>query len=231
MRSSVTTARAGKCAGKSRMCAGARRAEAVDRLEVVADDGHVRPWPARRPRDDVDLQAVDVLVLVDEHVVERPRPVRRRSRSSRPARASRAAGRRGRARRARACAPVGAEERRDRLAVLLAPREGLVEHLRQRPLRVDRARVDVEQRRLAREARVRSPRARAPRAGGRARRRRRRRRARRSPARRPERRAWRRTIRCATEWNVPPSDRAGVRRHALGQRRARARASRAPPGA
>jgi hypothetical protein len=48
---------------------GAGGAEAVDRLEVVADDGETAFAPAEC-FDDVDLQAVDVLVLVDEDVVE-----------------------------------------------------------------------------------------------------------------------------------------------------------------
>jgi hypothetical protein len=47
----------------------AGRAEAVDRLEVVADRGHVAAL-APQAADDVDLQPVDVLVLVDQHVVE-----------------------------------------------------------------------------------------------------------------------------------------------------------------
>ena len=76
---------------------------------------------------------------------------------------------------------VGLEQRRDRLAVLRAPREVLLDHARQRLLRVDRARVDVQQRALAREPRLAPARARAPRAAGPARPPRRPRRARRSP--------------------------------------------------
>ena len=45
-----------------------RTAERVDRLGVVADDG--QPAPVRPQRaHDVDLGLVDVLVLVDQHVV------------------------------------------------------------------------------------------------------------------------------------------------------------------
>ena len=47
---------------------------------------------------------------------------------------------------------VAAEQPHERVGVLGAPREVLVEHLAQRPLRVDGARVDVDQGRLAREA-------------------------------------------------------------------------------
>ena len=54
------------------------RAEAVDRLEVVADRGDRRPVRAQRARE-VDLQPVDVLVLVDQHVVERRRRAAARS--------------------------------------------------------------------------------------------------------------------------------------------------------
>ena len=84
---------------------------------------------------------------------------------------------------------VGLEQRRDRLAVLRAPREVLLDHARQRLLRVDRARVDVQQRALLREPRPAPARARARRAAGPARPRRRPRRARRSrPAARAPRR-------------------------------------------
>jgi hypothetical protein len=43
-----------------------RRAEAVDRLQVVADDGHVRRLATAQRAHQIDLQPVDVLVLVDE---------------------------------------------------------------------------------------------------------------------------------------------------------------------
>jgi hypothetical protein len=46
-------------------------AERIDRLRVVADHGQARPSGASRPQD-LGLQAVGVLVLVDEHVVEVP---------------------------------------------------------------------------------------------------------------------------------------------------------------
>ena len=116
--------RAGNVLGEVEDVRGARGAEAVDRLEVVARPPSGRGRPAQAAHD-VDLQAVDVLVLVDEHVVEargRARPDHARRP---PARASTAAGRRGRARRARACAPRrrGRSPRAPR--VLRAPRERL----------------------------------------------------------------------------------------------------------
>jgi hypothetical protein len=42
-------------------------AEAVDRLQLVANDAEAAVAAAAR-FDDLDLQLVDVLVLVDEHV-------------------------------------------------------------------------------------------------------------------------------------------------------------------
>ena len=55
--------------GEAEDVTGARRAEAVDRLEVVADHAEA-PSPAMQLPDDVHLQRVDVLVLVHEHVLE-----------------------------------------------------------------------------------------------------------------------------------------------------------------
>ena len=49
--------------------AGARAAEAVHRLRVVADDGEARVGAAQRAQH-VDLQRVDVLVLVDADVID-----------------------------------------------------------------------------------------------------------------------------------------------------------------
>ncbi len=98
------------------------------------------------------LQAVDVLVLVDEHVVERvgdARPDHLVARERAPV--EQQVVEIDHAQRALARA-VGAEDLRERLAMLGAPREGLGEHLLQRRLRVDRARVDVEHRLRAREA-------------------------------------------------------------------------------
>ena len=57
-----------------------RAAERVDRLVVVADDGHV-PVPLGERRDELGLGAVRVLELVDEDVPE----AARRSRAGRPA--------------------------------------------------------------------------------------------------------------------------------------------------
>ncbi len=47
---------------------GVRAAEAVDRLRVVADHGQADAVRAQHSHD-VDLDLVDVLVLVDQHVV------------------------------------------------------------------------------------------------------------------------------------------------------------------
>ena len=66
----------------------------------------VRPAPPRRSAaHDVDLQAVDVLVLVDEHVVEAAGDARPDALVAGQRPPVRAAGRRDRAGRARACAP------------------------------------------------------------------------------------------------------------------------------
>ena len=63
---------AGEPFGELEDVAHGRRAEPVDRLRVVADDGEVarRAVGRRMPLEDVGLQRVRVLVLVDEHVVE-----------------------------------------------------------------------------------------------------------------------------------------------------------------
>ena len=79
--------------------------------------------------------------------------------SSGPRRSSAAAARQYRSRSSKSTRPstrlrlhVRAADRRDRLELVGAPRRDLVDHRRQRALRVDRARVDVEQRSLLREA-------------------------------------------------------------------------------
>ena len=59
----------GKEGGEVEDVLGAGGPEAVDRLEVVADDGQPAVLPMEGS-DDVHLQPVDVLVLVDEDVVE-----------------------------------------------------------------------------------------------------------------------------------------------------------------
>ena len=132
------------------MCSRRRGSPAVDRLEVVSDRGQV---PALPPQvaDDVDLQAVDVLVLVDQHVIELRLDLRSDDLVGREASPvqeqvvevddpERALSSR-----------VRPEERGDVVPVLLAPRKGLGEHLGKRSLRVDRARVDIEQRALLRK--------------------------------------------------------------------------------
>ena len=100
----------------------ARRAEAVDRLEVVAHD---RQLAARisEAAHDVDLDAVDVLVLVHEHVLEAV--AHRRSddliaRERAPVEQQIVEVEHAQGTLARA---VGAEARGERLAVLGAPRK------------------------------------------------------------------------------------------------------------
>ncbi len=126
-------------------------AEGVDGLRVVADAGDARAVRAQQA-DDVGLQRVGVLELVHEHVVETL------------AHAG-AAGRVG-----EQAAPeeqqvvvvqdlllllgvgVGGEELGQALLGGQAPGEGRVQHLVQRQLGVDAARVDVEARGLLRKA-------------------------------------------------------------------------------
>ncbi len=128
-------------------------AEAVDGLRVVADAGDAGAVGAQQ-RDDVRLQGVGVLELVDQHVVE----------------ALAHAGAAGRV--GEQPAPeqqqvvvvehlllllgvgVAREELRQALLGRQAPGEGGVQHLVQRQLRVDAARVHVEAGGLLREARA-----------------------------------------------------------------------------
>ena len=112
---------------------------------------------------------------------------------------------------------VAAADRRDRFELIGAPRRDLVDDGRQRPLRVDRARVHVEQRRLLREpppGRVAAPcssrtrsitSAASPESSIE------------KPSGSPSATACRRRVRCAIEWNVPPTIRA--RRRDAGERR------------
>ncbi len=129
----------------------ARRTKPVDRLKVVADDRQPRV-PQTQARDDVDLQPVHVLVLVNQHVIE----VLGDHRADYIIREQ--------------CVPiqqqvieiehpestlaqaVGAEDRGERLPVLPAPGKAFGQNLAEGPLRVDRPRVDVQQRPGAREA-------------------------------------------------------------------------------
>ena len=95
--------------------AGRRRPEAVDGLGVVADHGETPPVRAQGV-DDVGLQDARVLVLVDQHGVERRRRSRRSPRrAATPART--AAGRRDRAGAVPACVacrrPGSGAHRRD----------------------------------------------------------------------------------------------------------------------
>jgi len=143
--------RAGELPWELEDVTGARGAKPVDRLEVIAHDGQARPGPTQVSHD-VHLQPVDVLVLIDQHVLEalsdqraddlvgRERaPVQQQvieiEHAERPL--------------ARA---VAAKDLRERLVMLLAPRERFGQHLGQRRLGVDGPRVDVLHRLRAREA-------------------------------------------------------------------------------
>ncbi len=126
-------------------------AEGVDGLGVVADAGDARAVGAQQ-RDDVGLQGVRILELVDQHVVE-------------ALAYARAAGRIG-----KEPAPeqqqvvvvehlllllevgVAGEELGQPVFGRQAPGEGRVQHLVQRQLRVDAARIHVEAGGLLREA-------------------------------------------------------------------------------
>ncbi len=127
-------------------------AETVDRLGVVADAGDpgaVGPEQA----DDVGLQRVRVLVLVDEHVVE----------AFAHAGAAGGVGEQAAPEQEQVVVVqhlllllgvrVRGEELRQALLGRQAPRERCVQHLVQRELRVDAARVDVEAGGLLREPR------------------------------------------------------------------------------
>ena len=61
--------RAGEVVREVEDVARAGGAKAVDRLKVVADHGQFAPLAAQAAHD-LGLQAVDVLILVDEHVLE-----------------------------------------------------------------------------------------------------------------------------------------------------------------
>src|SRR5262249_50387454 len=126
---------------------GAGRAEAVDRLQVVADDGEAT-FVATERRDDLDLERVDVLVLVDEQVVEH----RGQTRAGDLVPGERPPVEQQVIEVERLCLAfalaVAHENAPDRLDVGLAPGELLSQHLRKSTLGVDRARVDVGQRRL-----------------------------------------------------------------------------------
>jgi hypothetical protein len=112
-----------------------RRAERVDRLEVVADRGDVAAAQGEAV-DDRDLQSVDVLVLVHEHVVERRGDVcagvlvahERSPQDEQIVEIDRAEGALARGERL--------EERPEDVEVLLAPREAPGHDVAQRSLRV-----------------------------------------------------------------------------------------------
>ena len=126
-------------------------AEAVDRLKVVSDYGHLRA-PAAQAEHDVCLQAVYVLILVHEDVVEGPShtppdhlvPGERAPMHQQVVEVQQAELALARA----VCLKRG----RERVAMAGAPGEMLGEHLAEVRLLVDGARVDVEHRARSREA-------------------------------------------------------------------------------
>ncbi len=129
----------------------ARAAESVHGLRVVADDGQAGIGAAQRPQN-LDLQSVDILIFVDADVID----LRREQR------AEPLVGRGG--------APVEqqvveVDETEKPLALyvsladggelvdlVVAPRRDLVDDLGQRTLRVDGARIEIEEGALLREA-------------------------------------------------------------------------------
>jgi hypothetical protein len=143
--------RAREVLGEGQDVLGRGRAKAVDGLQVVAHDGDVGALAAQAA-DEVDLQPVDVLVLVDEQVVDPAlscAPDHGVLRQGAPVEQQVVEVDDPEAALARA---VVDEEPREVVGVALAPRERLGQQLAQRALGVDRARVDVQQGRLAREA-------------------------------------------------------------------------------
>jgi hypothetical protein len=137
--------------GKVEDVAHRRAAEAIDRLRVVADHGQAAAV-GLHGQQQRGLQAVGVLVLVDQHVAEASADL---------------GGELGLADHLRPVEQqvvvvehllrllgfdVGEEERLEVALPLGAPREGALQHLRQRRLRVDRRRVDGEAGALERKA-------------------------------------------------------------------------------
>ena len=164
----------------------------------------VRPVPSGAQRAGrCRPAAVDVLVLVDQHVVEAAAPARGRARRRAAAPASTAAGRRGRAVPGPLAAHVGLDHAAIGSTRSAAPRARLADLSDSRPARVDRARVEVEQRSLARRTAGGSGPGPAPRAPGPAGRRRRPGRGRRS-RRQAERGRVGGDDPVPTAWNVPP---------------------------
>ena len=217
----------GEQVGEVEDVAGARGTEAVDRLEVVADDPQA-PAPATQSPTMSTCSAFTSWYS-STSTCSKPPAIALRSTPRPSAPASPAAGRRGRARPARACGRRRPRTPRERAR--RAPRTtGSTRRAPpQRQLGVDHPRVDVEHRARPREppGAGRAPPLRATSPAGR---RRRRRRARRSPRPSPSAQACRRTKRWASEWKVPPTiaARSGARRAAG---RGRAPPARAPPGA
>ena len=143
--------RVGEVGGELQDVLGGRGAPAVDGLQVIADGGDVAALAAQRA-DDLHLQPVDVLVLVDQQVVERTihgapdhlvpgqcAPVKEQVVEVKDSQRALAGG-------------VGLEQRTHGVDVVLAPRKMLGDDIGQGQLGVDRARVDVQQRALLREA-------------------------------------------------------------------------------
>ena len=128
-----------------------RRAEGIDRLGVVADHHHAAPVRPKR-HEDRGLQPVGVLVFVDQDVVEAPADIlgdgpllqHRRQIEQEVVVIENVLALLG--------FRIGTEEPGEFLPPAAAPREGLLQHVGELRLLVDRARIDRQARRLGGEA-------------------------------------------------------------------------------
>jgi hypothetical protein len=132
-----------------------RRAERIDRLRIIADDGDA-PTVRLQRQQDRRLEPIGVLIFVDQHVVETLADVARERRLRQHARpieqevvviedVLRLLD-----------ADVRLEQLRERAAPLRAPRISVRENLVERRLAVDDARVDGDARALRRKAGLRA---------------------------------------------------------------------------
>ena len=128
-----------------------RGAERVQRLRIVADHRDARVIAPQRG-EDVHLEAVDVLVLVHEHVIERARETRTETivLRRRPPEEQQIV----EVHEPRRSLPlhVAPADRRDLVDALLRPGRDLGDHRRQRAARVYRRRIQVDEQGLARKA-------------------------------------------------------------------------------
>ena len=126
----------------------------VQRLGIIAHHRDARIC-ATQPRQDVDLKLVDVLILVDQHVVEGAGDARAEAvvlhrcapEEQQIIQVDQAGG---------SFAPhIGSADVRDRVDAVRRPWGDLGDDGRERPSGVDRRRVQVDQERLAREPTLR----------------------------------------------------------------------------